>query len=97
MDKAYFDAVLARLVPLQNHPSLAHLARRHASGLVLIAFTIGRDGTVLDAAVRRSSGYSFLDKAGLDLIRLASPMPALPETLDKETLAIEIPIRFTYP
>jgi protein TonB len=96
MDKSYYDAVLERLTRVRNHPMLAGLARQRTSGQVVVVFTVDRDGKVLDAAVKRSSGHGQLDKAGLDLIRLASPMPGLPTTIGKEILAIEVPIRFQY-
>jgi protein TonB len=92
-DPSYLDAVFERLNRLKDYPGLA---KYHASGRVLVAFTVARDGTVLNAEVRRSSGYSFLDKAGLDLIHRASPLPALPANLSKESLAILIPISFWY-
>jgi protein TonB len=63
---------------------------------VVVAFTVARDGTVTSAQVRRSSGYSFFDKAGLDMVRRASPLPAPPAYLASEALAIELPIRFWY-
>ena len=72
------------------------LSRMHAGGRVLMAFTVARDGTVLHAEVRQSSGFSALDKAGLDLIYRASPLPALPATMVGESLAMTIPIRFKY-
>jgi len=92
-DPSYLDAVFERLKRLKDYPGLA---KYRTSGRVLVAFTVARDGTVLSAEVRRSSGYSFLDKAGLDLIRRASPLPALPASLPRESLAILIPINFWY-
>ena len=61
-----------------------------------MAFTVARDGTVLSAEVRESSGYGYLDQAGLDLIRRASPMPALPASVASEAFTMTIPIRFRY-
>jgi protein TonB len=96
MDRNYMDAVLERLRRVQSHPTVTNLARYHASGQVLVVFTVNHDGTLLDAVVKRSSGYSFLDKAGLELVRLAAPMPGLPAAIGKEALAIEVPIRFQF-
>jgi len=92
-DRAYYDAVRERVQQFNHFPELA---KYHADGRVIVAFTIGRDGTVLSAAVRRSSGYSFFDKAGLDMVRRASPLPAPPADLTSAALNIELPIRFWY-
>jgi len=92
-DRSYFDAVLRRLQRLKDYPGLA---RYHTSGRVEVAFRVARDGTVLTAEVHRSSGYSFLDKAGIDLIYRASPLPALPATLPGESWPIVVPISFRY-
>ena len=92
-DRSYFDAVLRRLQRLKDYPGLA---RYHTSGRVEVAFRVARDGTVLAAEVHRSSGYSFLDKAGIDLIYRASPLPALPATLPGESWPIVVPISFRY-
>ncbi|MEJ0072382.1 MAG: TonB family protein [Pseudomonadota bacterium] len=90
-DKGYLDAVFERLRRLKDYPELA---KYHTSGRVLVAFTVGRDGTVLNAEVRRSSGYPFIDRAGLDLIRRASPLPALPGTMAGDSFPILVPISF---
>ena len=66
-----------RLSRIKDYPELE---KYHVHGLVLVAFTVGRDGTVLNAEVRRSSGYGFIDRAGVDLIRRASPLPRRPFT-----------------
>jgi protein TonB len=92
-DQGYLDAVFERLRRYKDYPELA---KYHTSGRVLVAFTVGRDGTVLSAEVRRSSGYGFIDRAGLDLIRRASPLPALPGTMGQDSFAIEVPISFSY-
>jgi len=90
----YFGAVQRHLQRLiRDYPGLA---RHHTSGTVEVTFRVARDGTVLTAEVHRSSGYSFLDKAGLDIIYRASPMPALPASLPGEAWPIVIPIRFRY-
>jgi protein TonB len=93
IDQRYFDAVLQRLQRFKDYPGLAH---HHTSGKVEVAFRVARDGTVLTAEVHRSSGYSFLDKAGIDLIYRASPLPALPASLPGESWPIVVPISFRY-
>jgi protein TonB len=92
-DKSYLQAVFERLRPIRDYPELA---RYHTSGRMQVAITVGRDGTVLDTQVRHSSGYGFLDRAGLDLIHRASPLPALPFSIASESYTFEVPISFRY-
>lgn len=47
-------------------------------GNVEIAFTITANGSVVNLQVRKSSGKPALDKGALDVVRKASPFPAIP-------------------
>jgi protein TonB len=92
-EKRYLQAVFERLRPIRDYPDLA---KYHTSGRLQLAITVGRDGTVLDALVKHSSGYGFLDRAGLDLVRRASPLPALPTSFAKDSYTFEVPVSFRY-
>jgi protein TonB len=88
-DAKYLDAVLRRLQRIKHYPV-------HASGRVFLAFTVARDGTVLNAEVRQSSGQSVLDRAGVELIYRASPLPPLPASIPGDSFVITIPVQFLY-
>jgi periplasmic protein TonB len=92
-EKRYLQAVFERLRPIRDYPDLA---KYHTSGRLQLAITVGRDGTVLDALVKHSSGYGFLDRAGLDLVHRASPLPALPTSFAKDSYTFEVPVSFRY-
>jgi protein TonB len=92
-EKGYLQAVFERLRPIRDYPELA---KYHTSGRMQLAITVGRDGTVLSAQVRHSSGYGFLDRAGLDLVHRASPLPALPISFTTDSYTFEVPISFRY-
>lgn len=49
-----------------------------------LSVTVRADGTVSRARVLRSSGQPVLDKAALDILRLAAPFPVFPEHLRRE-------------
>ncbi len=57
----------------QDYPLAARRAR--IEGVVEIAAVIMPDGRLLDGRIVRSSGHRLLDRAALDLIARASPMP----------------------
>ncbi len=44
----------------------------------MIVFTVNSDGTVCDVGVHQSSGYTLLDKAGMDAVYAAAPFPPPP-------------------
>jgi periplasmic protein TonB len=50
--------------------------------------TVRADGTVSQARVLRSSGLPMLDRAALDILRLASPFPPFPDDLRREAQAL---------
>ena len=50
--------------------------RRHEQGEVLLSFSVGADGAVLDVEVESSSGSALLDQAALDAARGWSFDPA---------------------
>jgi protein TonB len=54
--------------------------------------TLRADGTVVQSHVLRSSGLPMLDKAALNILRLAGPFPAFPENLRRDTTQLS----FTY-
>ena len=56
----------------------------------------GNGEAVLSAEVAQGSGHDFLDRAGLDLMRRASPLPPLPAETGQDSMVMRIPISFTY-
>lgn len=64
------------------------------TAIVVIRFTIARDGRVLDAEVETSSGLSILDRASLRAVVLADPLPPLPNSYPRDQVGVHL--RFTY-
>jgi len=60
------------------------LATGQPKSLTLLV-TVRADGTVTQTRVQRSSGLPMLDKAALQILRLAGPFPPFPERLRQET------------
>ncbi|RTL72990.1 MAG: energy transducer TonB [Hyphomicrobiales bacterium] len=75
----------------QNDP--ARLKQGLRDGTVRILFVLRRDGSILHAAVERSSGQKLLDEEALEVIRRAEPMPPIPPGLP-ERLRILLPVAF---
>jgi protein TonB len=63
-------------------------------GIALLHFTMDRDGNVLSAEIRKSSGYALLDQETLALIRRAQPLPKPPPEVTGNPIALDVPIEF---
>jgi protein TonB len=66
-------------VGTMNFPDVAR--RRKLSGTPVIEVTIGADGKLLNAQVRRTSGHAEIDEAALRILKLASPYERFPSEL----------------
>lgn len=84
--------VLAWLKRHQRYPARAK--SKGEEGTVQVAFTIDPSGRVTSSRVARSSGNPELDKAALDMLRRASPVPAPPKEIAKPSMPISVPVRF---
>lgn len=83
--------LLAHLEKHRRYPSPAR-ARRD-QGVAHVRFTMNRQGQVLSVSVLRSSGSAVLDRAALDTIRRAQPLPAIPNGRP-DLLELTVPVEF---
>jgi len=51
-------------------------------------FRLGRDGSLIDCNIEKSSGHTILDKHAIKAIRLANPFPPFPENITVQFLNI---------
>jgi protein TonB len=77
----YLDGWKRRIerVGTLNFPNEAR--RRGLSGNPVLEVAIGADGSLQQVLVRRSSGYSELDHAARNIVRLASPFDPFPSAM----------------
>ncbi|MEF8982014.1 energy transducer TonB family protein [Thiohalorhabdus sp.] len=45
--------------------------------------------------IQESSGHRALDEEVLSMIEQAQPLPAMPESMERDTLAVVVPVRFS--
>ncbi|MBK6656369.1 MAG: energy transducer TonB [Zoogloea sp.] len=70
-----------------NYPPAA---RGKMYGSLLLSISIGANGNVRHVEIQRSSGNKILDDAAIRIVQLASPFPAFPENIRKDTDEIVI-------
>lgn len=90
---SYFSALIAWLNQYKDYP--AAVKKRKQQGVVVVAFTIDRSGAVLASSVQHSSGYPLLDRAALDMLDRASPLPAMPESMPQQRLNLAVPVEYS--
>lgn len=80
---------------LAQHRSYPRAARRAGlEGTVHVRFVIDPEGRIADATVERSSGARVLDRAALDLLGRASPVPGLAQFGLAQALELRLPIDY---
>lgn len=65
-----------------------------AKGTVIVSFTISANGSVASLRVRKSSGKPAVDKGALDIVRRASPFPAIPDDTGLKSYPVSVPMTF---
>lgn len=82
----------------------SHLARRYRyprearragqSGTPTVRFTVDRRGRVSNISIAQSSGHAVLDEATIDLVRRTAPFPAMPRSLQRDSMTLSLPIEY---
>ena len=93
IDPSWQSLLLRRLQELKNYPQKAR--RRREQGVVMLAFSVDRDGHVVSRHIVKGSGFSDLDAEVLALIARAQPLPAFPPSMTEHELNLTVPIRFS--
>ncbi len=89
----YLAAVMRQLNRYKTYPRALKKAR--IEGTVVIQFTIDHDGQLLASAVQQGSGQADLDRAALDMLARANPLPAIPDFMNRDELALAIPVEYS--
>ena len=89
----YIAAVMRQLNRHKTYPRA--LKKAKVEGTVIVQFTIDRDGHLIASGVKLGSGYVELDRAAMDMLASANPLPAIPDFMHREELALAIPVEYS--
>ena len=90
---SYFTSMRKSIELVWNYP--ANAVRRRQQGKVGLEFTIFKNGSVSNVKVLDSSGYSSLDNAIVEAIKLSSPFSPLPDGFGKSRMTITGTFRYS--
>jgi len=85
--------VSSRLRSAKRYPSGAE--SRREQGVVMLRFTLSRNGGVLSRSITRGSGYSELDQEALAMVQRAAPFPPMPASLNLPSFTFTVPVNFS--
>jgi len=81
---------------LQQYKRYPSDAQSHGiEGVVMLNFSVDRNGRVLTHEIVRSSGHPELDKEVVSMIERAQPLPPFPPSMPEDKLDLTVPIRFS--
>jgi len=88
----YFNLLARTLAEQKRYPSISR--RRGEQGVVQLFFVVSRDGKISNSEIVASSGYQRLDKAVMEMLEKAQPLPAFPDEMSQQQLQVKVPIAF---
>jgi protein TonB len=91
--QSYFALIAARLAKHKRYPIRAR--RKGEEGTARLFFILDRQGSVIEYKLTESSGHKTLDRAVIEMLKSAAPLPAFPADMKVETLTINIPVAFS--
>jgi protein TonB len=93
VERSWQTLLMRKLQQFKRYPNGAQA--RGEQGVALLAFSVDRDGRVLNRKIVRSSGHADLDNEVLAMIERAQPLPAFPHSMTANELSLTVPIRFS--
>ncbi|MFO8049473.1 MAG: energy transducer TonB [Desulfosudaceae bacterium] len=90
----YFDMVRMKIESHKKYPSRAR--QKQFQGRVRIRFLITPDGQVSSLKITKRSPHEILDRAALEAVRKAAPLPRPPTNLfaEEKKITVEITVMF---
>ncbi len=86
------ESLWQRVAELKRYPSIARLNGQE--GKVILKAVIRSDGHLAQVIVQKSSGYSALDDAAMEAVRLACPLH-MKHALGKPLIVVSLPIVYS--
>jgi protein TonB len=92
LDPVWLRAVTERVSQFFYYPPDALSAR--IFGVAMVHFVVRRNGQIDRLAISKSSGNEGLDKAAIDIMQKAQPLPPIPDRMHTDRVDGTLPINF---
>lgn len=92
LDPVWLRAVTDRVRQFFYYPEAALAV--HKTGLVMVHFDVRRNGQIDRLAIAKSSGDAEFDKAAIDIMQKAQPLPPIPDRMHTDRVDGTLPINF---
>ena len=83
------ESLWRRVAELKRYPNLSRM--NGEEGKVILKAVIRSDGQLANVSIQKSSGYSALDEAAMEAVRLACPL-AMQQAMGKPQIVVSLPI-----
>jgi protein TonB len=93
IEASWETSLVKRLQQFKRYPSEAQ--SRGEEGVVMLSFSVDRNGRVLARKIVQSSGYPALDAEVTSMIERAQPLPPFPPSMTQASLDLTVPVRFS--
>jgi periplasmic protein TonB len=93
VEPTWQSVLLKHLQQFKRYPRAAQ--SQGEQGVVLLAFSVDRNGRVLAHRIVQSSGHADLDDEVTAMIERAQPLPAFPASMTQTKIDLTVPIRFS--
>lgn len=92
LQSSFESKLLAWLARHKQYPRMAR--RRGIEGTSTLSFTVKRDGSLQELALKSSSGSDLLDQETVAMAKRAEPFPGFPKELRKAAITLTVPVTF---
>jgi protein TonB len=92
LDPVWMRAVTERVRQFFYYPDAALAVR--TTGVVMVHFSVRRNGQIDRLQISKSSGNDGLDKAAIDIMHKAQPLPPIPDRMHTDRVDGDLPINF---
>ena len=92
LDPVWMRAVTERVRQFFYYPDAARASR--TTGVATVHFDVRRNGQIDRLEISKSSGDDGLDKAAIDIMRKAQPLPQIPDRMHAARVDGDLPVNF---
>lgn len=89
----YKESLRAKIDAQKFYPTMSR--RMGQRGTAIVAFTLLKDGHIINARVLKSSGFARLDEAAKTAVTSVKEFDPIPDEIGLNSIDLEIPVRFS--